>query len=368
MVKQVDKTSDKIKQHKISEKSSENEKLRILVVGVGSAGNNIISKLSEMNVSGVEFVIINTDKQHHSPKKGIKKILIGKDTTHGKGTKGNPELGRAAIEESRETVGKLFVRAKIVFIVAGLGGGTGTGAAPIIAELAHNKGATTVGIMTMPFNAERERIQHANFGLRELQKRCHTIAIVDNNKLVSSASHLSLNDAFKVTDQVLANMIKEIIETISEPSLVNLDFTDFKSVVKKGGVTLVGIGESNAPNRAEDAVQNALRNPLFNMDYENATGALVHISGDNAMTIDEVNKVGEIVMEIMGKNTKVAWGARINPYLEDALKVTLLFTRVPTTLYNGRLGVLIPKLYNMDPQPELKGSLEVDFGLDQIEK
>lgn len=351
----------------VCEGPREPNQCRVVVVGVGGAGNNTITRLMEMGLTDTECIAINTDKRHLSATNATKKILIGEKITHGVGAGGDPRIGRAAVEESKKRVEELFTSVDVVFLAVGLGGGTGTGAAPFIAEIARCKGATVVGFVTMPFRIEKGRIRRATEGLREMQRKCDTVVIIDNDKLMGLAPHLPLNEAFKIADQVLANMIKGIIETISEPSLINLDFADFKTVVKKGGVAIVGMGESDAPNRAEEAVRNALRSPLFNVDYEGATGALIHVSGDEEMTIEEANRVGEIVTEMMSKNATVAWGARVNPNLAGALKVTLLMTGVRSPLQPRGLGIVVSEIYDMDPYPELEEPLEIDLGLDQIE-
>lgn len=348
-------------------KPVEPNQCHIVVVGVGGAGNNTITRLMEMDLTDTECIAINTDKQHLNAINATKKILIGEKTTHGVGAGGDPKIGKAAIQESKKRVETLFTNADVVFIAVGLGGGTGTGAAPVIAEVARRKGATVAGVVTMPFRIEKGRIQCAIEGLREMQRKCDTVVVIDNDKLMGLAPHLPLNEAFKIADQVLANMIKGIVETISEPSLINLDFADFKAVVRKGGVAIVGVGESDAPDRAEEAVRNALRSPIFDVDYEGATGALIHVSGDEGMTIEEANRVGEIVTEMMSKNATVAWGARVNPDLVGALKVTLLLTGVRLPLQPGWLGMVMSEIYDMDPYPELEEPLGIDLGLDQIE-
>lgn len=367
MEKPVETANEDIGRDVVCEGLREPNQYRVIVVGVGGAGNNTVTRLMEMDLTDTECIAINTDKRHLKVTKATKKILIGEKTTHGVGAGGDLKIGRAAIEESKKRVEELFTNVDVVFLAVGLGGGTGTGAAPIIAEIARRKGASVIGFVTMPFRIEKGRIQCANEGLREMQKKCDTVVIIDNDKLMGLAPNLPLNEAFKIADQVLANMIKGIVETISEPSLINLDFADFKTVVKKGGVAIVGIGESDAPNRAEEAVRNALRSPLFNIDYMGATGALIHVSGDNEMTIEEANRVGEIVTEMMSKNATVAWGARINPDLAGALKVTLLMTGVRSPLQLRGLGIVMPQIYDMDPYPEEEESLEIDLGLDQIE-
>lgn len=349
------------------EQLQEPKQCRILVLGVGGAGNNTISRLMEMSVEGAECVAINTDVQHLNATNAAHKVLIGEKTTRGLGAGGNPEVGRAAIEESKEKLESLLAGTDIAFIATGLGGGTGTGAAPVVAEIARRSGAVVVGVVTMPFRIEKGRVECAIKGLNDMRRKCDTVVVIDNNKLLDFVPQLPLNEAFKVADQVLANMIKGVVETISAPSLINLDFADFKTIVGKGGVAVVGVGESDAPNRAEEAVQNALRNPLLDVDYAGATGALIHVSGDNQMTVEEANRVGEIVTEMMHNNSSVIWGARINPNLEGVLKVTLVMTGVNSPQLLSGFGIMEPQLFDIDPCSEPEEPLPIDLGLDQIE-
>ncbi len=340
---------------------------RILVLGVGGAGNNTVSRLMEMGVTGTECVAVNTDMQHLNATHATHKVLIGEKTTRGLGSGGNPEVGRTAIEESRKKVEDILTDVDVAFVTAGLGGGTGTGAAPVVAEIARRKGAIVVGVVTTPFRIEKGRVECAARGLNEMRRQCDTVVVIDNNKLMELVPQLPLNEAFKVADQVLANMIKGVVETISAPSLINLDFADFKTIVRKGGMAVVGVGESDAPNRAEEAVQNALRSPLLDVDYAGATGALIHVCGDNQMTIEEANRVGEIVTEMMDSNASVIWGARINPSLDGVLRVTLVMTGVQSPDILSGFGTMTPQLFDIDPCEEPEEPLPVDLGLDQIE-
>jgi cell division protein FtsZ len=200
-----------------------------------------------------------------------------------------------------------------------------------------------------------------------MRKYCDTVVVIDNNKLMQLVPQLPISEAFRVADQVLANMIKGIVETISEPSLINLDFADFRTIVKRGGVAVVGVGESDAPNRAEEAVRNALTSPLLDVDYAGATGALIHVTGDNQMTIEEANRVGEIVTEMMDGNALVIWGARVNPEQEGKLRVTLVMTGVNSPQVLSGLSNICPQLFNMDPHAQLEKQLELKTGLYQME-
>jgi len=339
---------------------------RILVIGVGGAGNNTVNRLMEINVTGAECIAINTDLQHLNAVHAHQKILIGEKLTRGLGSGGNPEIGRAAIEESIEQVEKVLTDADIVFVTAGMGGGTGTGAAPIVAKLAREKGAIVIGVVTMPFKIERGRIAYALKGLTEMQRECDTVIVIDNNKLMWLVPHLPINEAFRVGDQVLANMIKGITEIISMPSLINLDFADFKTIIKRGGVAIAGIGESNAPNRAEDAVQKALRMPLLDVDYSGANGALIHVSGDESLTIEEANRVGEIVTQMMSEDALVIWGARVDPSLAGSLKVTLIMTGVKSPYLLSGFVSKANEVYNLDPEKRSEKRLKINLDLDEI--
>jgi cell division protein FtsZ len=340
---------------------------RIVVIGVGGAGNNTVTRLMEAGVTSAECIAINTDALHLNVSKANQKILIGEKLTKGLGVGGDPKLGEAAIEESKKRVEDMLSNVDIAFITAGLGGGTGTGAAPVIADMARRKGAITVGVVTTPFRIEKGRKECAAIALSEMRRRCDTVMVIDNNKLMHVVPQLPISEAFRVADQVLANMIKGIVETISTPSLINLDFADFKTIVSRGGVAVVGVGESDAPNRAEEAVRNALRTPLLDVDYAGATGALVHVTGDNQMTIEEANRVGEIVTEMMDCSAMVIWGARVNPQQNGKLKVTLVMTGINSPHVLSGFGTIAPQLFNLEPYAEPEKPLKVDMGLYQME-
>jgi cell division protein FtsZ len=339
----------------------------IAVIGVGGAGNNTVTRLVEMGITGAECIAVNTDALHLSASRAHRKILVGEKLTKGLGVGGDPKLGRAAIEESKKRVEDLLAQVDIAFITAGLGGGTGTGAAPVIAEIARRNGAITVGVVTTPFRIEKGRIEYAANALTEMRRQCDTVVVIDNNKLMQLVPQLPINEAFRVADQVLANMIKGIVETISAPSLINLDFADFKTIVRRGGVAIVGVGESDAPNRAEEAVRNALRSPLLNVDYVGATGALIHVTGDAQMTIEEANRVGEIVTEMMDNDALVIWGARVNPEQNGKLKVTLVMTGVNSPHILSGFGTIAPQLFNLEAYAEPEKPLDVKLNLYQLE-
>ena len=339
----------------------------IAVIGVGRAGNDTVTKLMDSGVTYVDCIAINTDAAHLNASKASQKILIGEKLTRGRGVGGDPALGRAAIEESRKSAEDLLSGIDIAFITAGLGGGTGAGAAPIVAGIAKRKGAVTIGVVTMPFKKEKGRGKFAAKALVEMRSRCDTVVVIDNNKLMQLVPNLQASEASRVSDQVLANMIREIVETISTPSLINPNFSNFKTIVTQGGIAVVGVGESDAPNRAEEAVRIALRNPSLDVDCAGATGALIHVIGDNRMTVEEANHVGEIVMEMMDRNARVIWGASVDPLQEGKLKVTLVMTGVnsPNSLNSFRGAAA--RLFNLDPIAKPQTPINIKLDLYQME-
>jgi cell division protein FtsZ len=342
------------------------EYCRLVIVGVGGAGNNAVSRLMDLGVAGAFCVAINTDAKQLEDAKAHQKILIGEKLTKGQGAKNNPKLGRLAIEESRSLVEAVLSKSDIVFVTAGLDGGTGTGAAPTVAEIAKRKGALTVGVVTAPMHFKMGRGKHADKALAEMKRKCDTAVVIDNDKLAKLAPELSKSEAFRSADLIVANTIKGLVETISAPSLINLDFADFKKIVRKGGIATLGVGESNAPNRAEEAVKYAFENPLLDVNHVCATGALVHVAGGPQLTIEEANRVGEIVTGMMDGNARVIWGARVNAEDEGKLKVTLLMTGINSSM-NSRLGKIMPQIYDLEPCYEPEKTLNLDLDLYQME-
>ncbi|MBN1785899.1 MAG: cell division protein FtsZ, partial [Candidatus Methanofastidiosa archaeon] len=242
-----------------------------------------------------------------------------------------------AAEENKQEIKALLENAHLVFITAGMGGGTGTGSAPVIAEIAKANGALVIGVVTLPFKMEGGvRLKKAELGLNVLKSYADTVITLDNNKLLELVPNQPVNYAFSVADEVLAEMVKGLSETITTTSLVNLDFADIKSIMQSGGVALIGVGESNTKNRAEEAVQEALKNKLLEVDYSSAKGALVHVSGGPDMSLTEANRVGELINEKIGGNADVIWGARIDENLKDSIRVMLILTGVKSPWISGR--------------------------------
>jgi cell division protein FtsZ len=310
---------------------------KIMVVGVGGAGNNTINRLAQMGVKGAQMIAINTDKQHLALiSDQATKILIGKSVTRGLGAGGFPEVARKSAEVSRASLEEALKGVDLVFICLGLGGGTGTGAAPVVAEIAKNYGAITICVANFPFALERARVVKAEQGLRELQSISDTVIILDNNRLVELVPNLPIQDAFRVADEIIARAVMGITETITQPSLINLDFADVRAIMSNQGLSMIAVGESRGVNRVEEVVEDTLKNALLDVDTQGAKGVLIHISGSNDMTIGEANAIGEMLTEKVDPNATVIWGARVDPTLEDRIQVIAIFTNVKSPYIKGR--------------------------------
>jgi len=308
----------------------------IKVIGVGGAGNNMVSWLHKKGISGAEVYAVNTDKQHLDISSADKKILIGRDLTRGLGCGGFLEKGRESAKESMSELKEVLKGADMVFICSGMGGGTGTGAAPVIAQVAKENGAIVIGTVTMPFNIEKARIDKADFGLQQLRQVSDTAIVIDNNRLTSIAGQLPLKQAFAVANELISTMIKGIVETIAVPSLVNLDYADVRTIMTNGGVSVIGIGESHTESRVEEAVHRALSNPLLEVDYEGSTGALIHITGGEDLLLEDIEKVGNLVTGSLDRDANVIWGARFEPNMEGKLRVMTIVTGVKSPYILGK--------------------------------
>ncbi|MDI3473997.1 MAG: cell division protein FtsZ [Candidatus Woesearchaeota archaeon] len=308
----------------------------IKVIGCGGAGNNMISWLYKKGIQGAEVIAINTDLQHLDISSADRKILIGKNITKGLGCGGYPKVGAESAVESSNEIKEALRGSDMVFVCAGMGGGTGTGSAPVVAKLAKEMGAIVVGTVTMPFNIERARVDKAEYGLAELRKVCNTVIVIDNNRLVKIAGNLPIQQAFAVANELIATMIRGIVETIAVPSLVNLDFADVKAIMNGGGVAAIGVGASDTKNRVQEAVSGALSNPLLEIDYAGATGALIHIHGGPDMTLEETKMIGEAVTKEMDPDANVIWGARISDDMAGKIVVMTIMTGVKSPWILGK--------------------------------
>jgi cell division protein FtsZ len=292
----------------------------IMTVGCGGAGNNSMSRLYDIGVQDVDVVSINTDWQDLVVSEADKKILIGKNLTRGRGAGGDPKLARRCCESSRLVIEELFQDVNLVFITAGMGGGTGTGISPVIAEIARAKGAIVVAIVTTPFDVERERRQKAKDGLKDLKKHANCTIVLDNNRLVKLVGSQSLENAFMIMDQLIAEIIKGVAESITLPSLINLDFADLKAIMTKKGVSTILYGEGTSKD-PEDIIKKTLNNPLLDVKYDNAMGALVHITSGEALSLKSVEEITEGIIKGISPRANVIMGARIDPELKDRVKV-----------------------------------------------
>lgn len=333
-------------------------KANIKVIGIGGGGSNVVNWLHKKNLSGAaEVIALNTDKQHLDLISADKKILMGPELTRGLGCGGYMEKGREAARESLHEIRSVMKDVDMVFICAGMGGGTGGGAAPIAAQIAREAGAIVIGTVTMPFDIERARVDKAEYGLQQLREVCDTVIVIDNNRLVNIAGNLPVQQAFAVANELVSTMIKGIVEIIAIPSLVNLDYADVRAIMANGDVSVIGIGEANSESRVEEAVRRALVNPLLDVNYDGAKGALIHISGGEDTTLDEVNRVGELVTEALDPDANVIWGARIDPAMKGTLRVMTIITGVNSPYILGR---------TVSSKQTQAMSMKDDLGIDMI--
>ncbi len=318
------------------EKGVELTHVKITVIGVGGGGTNTVHRLTKMGLKSAETIAINTDANHLKMIDANKRVLIGKNTTRGLGAGGFPEVGMKAAESNREELKQLIGSPELVFITAGMGGGTGTGAAPVVAQIAKESGAITVAMVTYPFALERARLDKADWGLDQLREFCDTVVIIDNNRLVSYVPNLPMNQAFAVADTLVARSIKGIADTVMLPSLMNIDFADLRMIMGNAGVAMISIGEGKGNERVENAIKSTLEHPLLDVDYTGAKGALILITGGPQLTLGDAIKVGEGVTDTFDKNAYVKWGARIDPEMGDKIIVTSILTGITSPHIVGR--------------------------------
>ncbi|MCD6145418.1 cell division protein FtsZ [ANME-2 cluster archaeon] len=322
----------------------------ITVVGCGGGGSNTIQRMMEEGVAGAELCAVNTDAQHLLYVNASQKVLIGRKTTKGLGAGSMPQIGEAAAEESLDEVQQVVEGTDMVFVTCGLGGGTGTGAAPIVAKSAQDAGALTISVVTLPFTAEGSiRRSNAEAGLKRLMEVSDTVIVVPNDRLMEVVPRLPLQVAFKVCDEVLMRAVKGITELITKPGLVNLDFADVRTVMQKGGVAMIGLGEAEGENKASESVKKALRSPLLDVDISGATSALVNVVGGSDMTVAEAEGVVEEVYQRVDPNARLIWGAQIDPSLENTVRTMLVVTGVKSPqIYGKGAGTNVIRKYGID--------------------
>jgi len=331
----------------------------IIVVGTGGSGNNTMMRLHEVGIEGANVVAMNTDAQHLLITPAKKKLLLGKNVTRGLGAGSDPDLGEAATKESIDDVTSLLSGADLVFITCGLGGGTGTGSAPVIAQVAREHGALTLGVVTLPFSVEgKRRMENALGGLKKLRKEADTCIVIPNDKLLELVPDLPINAAFKIADEILVNAVKGITELITKPGLVNLDFADVRAILSNGGAAMIGLGESeiegDSEGRALEAVEDALNSPLLDIDVSESTRALVNVCGGADMTLREAEMIVEAVASKIHSSAHIVWGATID---SDMRKNKLM---AMVLIAGGRFPYL-------DERPRSEPDEEIDLGVDYVE-
>lgn len=309
-----------------------NEGLRITVVGVGGAGSNCINRMVKSGLKSATAIAVNCDAKHLNSIEAHKKILIGKTITKGLGAGGDPEISRKCAEAESERLKKEIGENEIVFLVAGMGGGTGTGVSPVIAKIAKDQGAIVIAIVTYPFNLERVRLKTAQKGIQELIKTVDTLIIIDNNKLLSYAPNIALDHSLELADSIATRAVMGISDTIIFPSMINVDFADVKSIMQNGGVAFISLGEGSGHDKVEMAIKNTLEHPLLDVEYEGAKGALIHIEGAADLTLGDTIKIAEGITANFDENSIIKFGARVNPELKNAVRVTAIIVGVKSQM------------------------------------
>jgi len=336
----------------------EDLKTNITVVGCGGGGSNTVTRMAREGIHGAKLVAANTDAQHLVEQVSADtKILIGRQRTGGRGAGSVPKIGEEAAQENIEDLAAAVKGSDMVFITAGLGGGTGTGAAPVIAETAQEAGALTVAVVTVPFTAEGERRRaNADAGLERLRSVTDTVIVVPNDRLLDFAPSMPLQDAFKICDRVLMRSVKGMTELITKPGLVNVDFADVRTIMENGGVAMIGLGESDSQNKAEDSIRSALRSPLLDVDFKGANAALVNVVGGPDMSIEEAEGVVEELYDRIDPDARIIWGASIDESFDGRMETMIIVT-----------GVESPQIYGRSEARSERGAAEMGNGIDVLE-
>jgi cell division protein FtsZ len=329
----------------------------IKVIGVGGAGGNAVNRMMEAGLRGVDFIAANTDAQVLDQSRCPKRIQLGTGITKGLGSGANPNVGREAAEEDEAAIAEVLSGADMVFVTAGMGGGTGTGAAPVVARVARSMGALTVAVVTRPFEFEgRRRSQIAEDGLQALREKVDTLIVIPNQRLLAIVEkHTPLKEAFRVADQVLHYATKGISDLITVPGLVNLDFADVKTVMAERGNALMGAGHSSGPNRAYEAAQSAVSSPLLDdVSISGAEALLVNVTGGESMTLHEINEAVTVVVDAAGRDANVIFGAVIDESMGDALSITVIATGFGKAEMKTRPAETVrsqtPRIIDMEPR------------------
>jgi len=331
---------------------------KITVVGCGGAGGNTVTRMTEEGIHGAKLVAANTDAQHLADEvQADTKILIGKKRTGGRGAGSVPKIGEEAAQENIEDIQQSIDGSDMVFVTAGLGGGTGTGAAPVVAQAAQDAGALTISIVTIPFTAEGERRRaNADAGLERLRSVSDTVIVVPNDRLLDYAPSMPLQDAFKICDRVLMRSVKGMTELITKPGLVNVDFADVRTIMENGGVAMIGLGESDSENKAQDSIRSALRSPLLDVEFDGANSALVNVVGGPDMSIEEAEGVVEEIYDRIDPDARIIWGASINQEFEGKMETMIVVT-----------GVESPQIYGKSEAEREQAAKQMGDDIDYVE-
>ncbi|WP_232701010.1 cell division protein FtsZ [Halobacterium wangiae] len=333
----------------------------ITVVGCGGAGSNTVDRMATEGIHGADLVAANTDVQHLVEIEADTKILMGQQKTQGRGAGSLPQVGEEAALESQDEIRDSIEGSDMVFVTAGLGGGTGTGSAPVVAKAAREQGALTIAIVTTPFTAEGEvRRTNAEAGLERLRDVADTVIVVPNDRLLDSVGKLPVREAFKVSDEVLMRSVKGITELITKPGLVNLDFADVRTVMEKGGVAMIGLGEADSDAKAADSVKSALRSPLLDVDISSANSALVNVTGGPDMSIEEAEGVVEQLYDRIDPDARIIWGTSIDEDLDGEMRTMVVVTGVDSPQIYGRNDT-------PEPEPEPDGGASDIEDIDYVE-
>jgi len=331
---------------------------KITVVGCGGAGGNTVTRMMEEGIHGAKLVAANTDAQHLADEVAADtKILIGKKRTGGRGAGSVPKIGEEAAQENIEDIQQSIDGSDMVFVTAGLGGGTGTGAAPVVAQAAQDAGALTISIVTIPFTAEGERRRaNADAGLERLRSVSDTVIVVPNDRLLDYAPSMPLQDAFKICDRVLMRSVKGMTELITKPGLVNVDFADVRTIMENGGVAMIGLGESDSENKAQDSIRSALRSPLLDVEFDGANSALVNVVGGPDMSIEEAEGVVEEIYDRIDPDARIIWGASVNQEFEGKMETMIVVT-----------GVESPQIYGKSEAEREQAAKQMGDDIDYVE-
>lgn len=316
----------------IGNPDNEEFEAKLAIVGLGGAGSNLINRIYNSGIKSAKTIALNTDAKHLNMIGAHKKILMGKEVTHGLGAGGYPEVGARCADASRKEIMDAISGYDLVFLAAGMGGGTGGGSIPLVAQMAREQGSLVVAFVTYPFSLERSRKQKADWGIEQLTKNADTTVIIENDRILGYAPNLQIEKAFELVDNVASNAVKGIADTVMLPSLINLDFADVRAVMRDAGTAVINLGAGNGPDKVNKAITSTITHPLLNIDSEGGKSALIHVTGGTSLTIEEATKVGEGVTATLDERANVIFGSRLSPELVDQIRVMSIVTGVKANL------------------------------------